>query len=161
MVFKTTKDVTLRWFQYRIVHRILATNSFLTKIKILNNPLCTFCKQVEETLPHIFCECEYVERLWVMLENWIFTKTTVYINFSKQDILFGKIGKQNNVRNLIVLIVKHYIYKQRVKGDMLFIESVKKDIINYYNVEKYISSTKGKLNAFMQKWSLFVNLVEP
>ncbi len=28
-----TKNQTLKWFQYRINHRILATNLFLTKIK--------------------------------------------------------------------------------------------------------------------------------
>ena len=41
--FQYTDDTTLRWFQYRISHRILATNEYLFKIKIKDSKLCTFC----------------------------------------------------------------------------------------------------------------------
>ena len=40
--FQYTNDTTLRWFQYRISHRILATNEYLFKIKIKDLKLCTF-----------------------------------------------------------------------------------------------------------------------
>ena len=38
-IFKYTNDINLRWFNYRIVHRILATNDYLFKIKIRNSNL--------------------------------------------------------------------------------------------------------------------------
>ncbi len=42
-----TKNTTLKWFQYRINHRILATNEFLHKIKILNSPrMLSFAKNI-------------------------------------------------------------------------------------------------------------------
>ena len=41
--FQYTKDTTLRWFHYRISHRILATNEYLCKLKLKESKLCTFC----------------------------------------------------------------------------------------------------------------------
>lgn len=38
-----TRDSKIQWFQARIIHKILAANSFLHKIKMINSPLCTFC----------------------------------------------------------------------------------------------------------------------
>ena len=32
--FVTTQEIKLRWFQYRISHRILTTNSFAYKLKL-------------------------------------------------------------------------------------------------------------------------------
>ena len=56
--FLITNDVKVQWFQYRIIHRILGTNSLLNKMKIIDDPLCTFCKQSEENLEHLFWECQ-------------------------------------------------------------------------------------------------------
>ena len=39
------KNTKLHWFQYRILHRILATNDLLTKMNIKQNNLCTFCNE--------------------------------------------------------------------------------------------------------------------
>ena len=45
--FNCTCDTKLRWFQFRLVHRILGVNSFLSKIGRKNSNLCTFCKMEE------------------------------------------------------------------------------------------------------------------
>ena len=79
---------------------------------------------------------------------------------SKKHILFGKPGKQYDIHNLIILIVKQYIYKQRVKCDQLLFESAKRNIVNYYNMEKYTSIVIGKQTAFLHKWRLFQNLID-
>ena len=38
----TDTCISLRWFQYRIIHRIYGTYSFLYKIRVINSNLCTF-----------------------------------------------------------------------------------------------------------------------
>ena len=45
ILFKITNDIKLRWFQYRIIHRILRKNAYLYKIGIANNSNCTFCAE--------------------------------------------------------------------------------------------------------------------
>ena len=47
-IFNFTNDTKLIWFQYRIIHRILATNKYLHAIKIKNDPLCSFCRTLKQ-----------------------------------------------------------------------------------------------------------------
>ena len=61
--FQFTNNTTLRWFQYRISHKILATNEYLFKIEIKDSRLCTFCNIESEIVIHLFLECEHVENV--------------------------------------------------------------------------------------------------
>ena len=72
--FKCTLDSSLRWLQYRILHRILATNSFLFKINIIDSELCTFCGLERETLEHIFFECDLTRKFLSDISSWLLAK---------------------------------------------------------------------------------------
>ena len=52
--WKCTQEVKLRWFQFRLLNRILCTNTLLVKINRSDNPNCTFCNEVEESIIHLF-----------------------------------------------------------------------------------------------------------
>ena len=69
--FKSTKDTVIQWFQTRINHKILATNTFLSKIKLANDPKCTFCKKFNETIEHLFWDCECVQKIVSELVHWL------------------------------------------------------------------------------------------
>ena len=45
--FSVTKDTKLQDFQYKLVHRILITNSFLYKCGLKETELCTFCTETK------------------------------------------------------------------------------------------------------------------
>jgi hypothetical protein len=51
---KRTKSSKLQWFQYRIIHRILGTNSLLYEINKKPNDKFSFCLEEVETIEHIF-----------------------------------------------------------------------------------------------------------
>ena len=51
--FLCTKFTKLIVFQFKLLHRRLATNSFLTKINLKDNEQCTFCQNDKETLIHL------------------------------------------------------------------------------------------------------------
>ena len=157
-VFKYTNDINLRWFNYRIAHRILATNDYLFKIKIRNSNLCSFCGNEVETLKHLFISCELVDNIWTLLEQWIYEKCGFLLNYSKLELLFGKIGNRFSAPNTIVLLVKHYIYRQRLKGELLLFESIKRKIYDYYIMERYIDTIINRLDIFRKKWSTFNSL---
>ena len=55
---KCTKSTKRINFQYRILHRILPTNLFLTKTKTKQDPNCSFCHNYHENLIHLFWDCE-------------------------------------------------------------------------------------------------------
>ena len=51
--FQVALDTYTRDFQYKILNRILFTNSKLFKLKLVESPLCSFCDKKEETLEHL------------------------------------------------------------------------------------------------------------
>jgi len=56
-----TKDTYLLWLQYRILHNILPTNSYLVKIQVCESNNITFCKNNKETIDHLFWLCEVIQ----------------------------------------------------------------------------------------------------
>ena len=52
--FKATREIKLTMFQYKIIHRILPTNSLLHKMKKVASPSCPFCPSERQTLWHLF-----------------------------------------------------------------------------------------------------------
>ena len=103
---------------------------------------------------------DWIKIFWLEIEKWIYDKTTVLINFTKTEILLGKGGKGYNIENLIVLVYKFYVYKQRCRNETLHLNGVKLDLYNQYRAEKYICSINGKQNIFEKKWSKFLNIFQ-
>ena len=58
------KDLKTNFFQFKLLHRRLATNSFLTKINLKDNEQCTFCQKDTETLIHLFWTCSVSTLFW-------------------------------------------------------------------------------------------------
>jgi hypothetical protein len=56
---KETKLIIYVYFQYRILMCYIATNSFLHKLKLIENDLCSFCKSERETISHVFYDCSH------------------------------------------------------------------------------------------------------
>ena len=59
--YKTTLSTRTRWFQFRLLHRILATNIFLQKNGFVDSDRCSFCNNASETLSHLFWSCDIVK----------------------------------------------------------------------------------------------------
>ena len=66
--FSITK---LQDFQYKLIHRILITNSSLYKCGLKETELCTFCTETKESLVDIFWECNYVPNFWLAIGNFL------------------------------------------------------------------------------------------
>ncbi len=156
--FSMSSDTKLRWFQFRLVHRILATNKFLHKIGIKNNPMCSFCKIEEETIVHLFYECDIVHDFLLSFERWIYNETSIFLNFTKTDCLFGKMNNKARVENLLLLIFKFYVYKQRCREEELFLPTHKAEILYYYKQARYSSVVNSNTTLFDCKWQKYVSM---
>ena len=152
--FNCTMDVGLRWFQYKIVHRILFTNELLFKLNLVHDRNCSFCNLHHETLVHFFCECHISLRIWDELRKWILRKTFNRINFSKENILFGFQGSQNKALNCIVFIAKKTLYSNKFQNRVPYFLQFRSAITNYYRNEEYIAILRGNhmYNSFRKKW---------
>ena len=65
-----TLSTKLRNFQFKFLHRRIATNSFLFKIKLSESNLCCFCQSAQETLLHLFWECPITEAFWNSVQQF-------------------------------------------------------------------------------------------
>ena len=73
--FLCTKISKLIVFQFKLLHRRLATNTFLTKINIKDNEQCTFCQKEKETLIHLFWTCSETNLFWQDFKKWLTYRT--------------------------------------------------------------------------------------
>ena len=110
--FKTINDHYLIWNQYKLLNRILGTNSLLFKMKIKTTNKCRICQDNEETLCHIFTNCQQVIALWEDLSTWITHRVKVNIIFTPITIILGYMNTDNNQIpiNSIILSAKSYIF---------------------------------------------------
>ena len=159
-IVKIPMEVKLGWFQYRIVHRIISTNTFLYRIGIVESPLCTFCKEFPETIVHLFIECRVVCSCTREVLSWLGDIMNETFIVSNTDILLGRPSRACSILNLLIILLKFYIYKSRARNHQPTLEGYKKDLKIYYQLEEYIYKKNLKQDMFKKKWKLFCNFYD-
>jgi hypothetical protein len=152
---KLPMEVQLQWFQYRIIHRILGTNSFLYKIGLSESPLCTFCGQTLETILHLFWECPVVGQLIHEVKLWLGDVYEVVIEVTCSEFILGRPLNRDNILNLALIILKRHIYKQKLKNCRPNLIGYKKELVSYYKLEQYIYTKNLKGDVFHNRWEHF------
>ena len=151
--FRVTKDSRLQWFQYRIINKILATNSFLFKIKIKDSKYCNFCHSEEETIEHLLWECDNLQSLLVEFEHYLENKSGRQITFTKKSFILACTENNNNIQNTIFLWLKYYVYTARCKEKPLNLPSAISQMKIFYETQKYISYKNRKNVRFDAQWN--------
>ena len=101
------RDVKIQYFQFRFLHRIIGTNTFLFRIGRRDSPLCTFCEIENETLDHLFCLCPFVRTFWYIASR-ICLKDTSKITLD--NVKFGYIEDIKHPVNFYLLHAKYFIF---------------------------------------------------
>ena len=87
--FKVTMENKLRYFQYKVVHNILPTNSKLYKMKLRTSPSCDRCNHPHENLLHLLYECPSTQIFWQMVISWWNEKRSENVTLNATDIVYG------------------------------------------------------------------------
>ena len=58
---KATTSAKLIMLQYKLINRIVATNTYLKTIRAKDEDTCTFCKSEPETFVHLFWHCSKIK----------------------------------------------------------------------------------------------------
>ena len=145
------QNVWMQMFQYKILHCILATNKKLVQYKIIDSPLCSYCKMEEETIQHLFCECDLATSIWHDITGWLKTqgRSIEYLRYSQ--IILGD-PKFDPVINRIILTTKVAIFKNKDKTPPR-IGQIISMLRSQFTIEKFNAEKTNKLNFFRVFWA--------
>ena len=152
--FKTIEDPFYKWFQYRVIHRILGTQDSLFKMGISDSSTCLLCKQGVETLIHLFVLCPKSKYLWSRLENLILEKTSFQLKFSPKDILLGYRYQNpfSQALNTLIIVTKSYIFSSSRKCQQINIDSLLKVLKKIYDEQKLVKALEMENAKFEKEW---------
>ena len=153
--YRTTNVAKYRSFQYRLLQRGIVTNIQLSKWGILPSDLCTYCKLERESLIHLFCLCPKVLELWQQVSLYL-QECYGYedIEIIPKKIIINEItSTRKGPGDLICIITKQFIYKQRCLGQELHFSILKKDIESIRRIEKYIAQKNDRMSVHQTKWN--------
>lgn len=158
--FLTTLDSKLLWFQYRVNHHILTTNSYMYKLGRVDSKLCTFCDREDETIYHLLWDCPKVQQLLSEFIRYCNSKE-IEIEFDVKTFIFGD-TKQKHFRsyNALLIIIKKYIYRNRCQKNQLTLKALINDWKQLYQINLDSYKERNELDKFKmdwEKWSPLVN----
>ena len=163
--YKTTIDVKLRWFQMRLLYRVLPTNRLLHIKRIKDNDMCNFCQTTIQTIPHLFWDCPHVVIFWRNLNDTFIHKLphAQNLQLSKELVLFGY---KDNVymdkpMDLFILLAKYHIYSCKMSNNFpsghvflkLFKYRYKLEKLNMYNPD-------NNYDKFNLDWMPYTSILE-
>lgn len=156
---EVTDDTKLINFNYKLVHRILYTNTKLMKCKLSETELCTFCTVGRETILHLFWECSVVKTFWLLFMEMLGNKWQITLPRHPKTFLFGVTDIEYNYEiNFLLLLMRYYIYLCKLKNTNPTISECKKYINNYNKIEDMGLHTyhHKKQEKIKNKW-IFIN----
>ena len=107
--WKITNIAKLRSFHYWIVSFSLTTNINLFHYKIRKDKNCSFCDGCEETMKHMFIECEKITPLLEYVKSMALNCQDC--DFKNVNLLLSSVHTNpKHPINTVVLIMKPYIY---------------------------------------------------
>lgn len=159
MPFAVTKCSKLQWFQYRINHKILATNNYLFKINIITSPICVFCNQEDETIEHLLWDCCIVQEFFHRVNN-LLSDFNIQLPLNKKDFLFSiEDYKQKKLIQLIILEIKYYIYTARCLKQKPNTTALRHSLKMFYWIHKQLAINNGGLDTFLVTWQCLEALI--
>ena len=151
---KITKESKLQVFQYKVLHRIIATKAFLHKAKLSDSPNCQDCPQTQETLEHLLFECPKARTIWNDLSTKFSETEDTRMPLNLQTCLFGLKSRKTEIRkwNYLALILRFFIYKCRINSNtptkIAFYLILKSQLEVLYKVAKQ----NNKEQEFLDAW---------
>jgi len=149
-------DINMKWFQIRILHRILGTNIVLKHMGITQNENCSFCNRERDRLEHIFWRCDVSRTFWDRLVELVNDKcqNTGNLRLSETLVLLGtdRAIKIDSVCAFILIFAKQYLYKCKLDSNIPDVNIFLRKLHYRYKIEEYNSFINFMYNDFAARW---------
>ena len=136
-------DNKLSFFQFLINRNNTYTNQKLATFKEWISPLCTFCKQQEENINHLFWNCPITSNFITQCIRFLYFKyegfNQINRKLNKENFIFGiKNESYTTIDNLVLMMIKKFIWNKRCKEEIPTINQfksyLKTELTHYMNV---------------------------
>ena len=150
--FFCTIETKLRSFYFKNFHKAIALNDFLHKIKRRDSPNCSLCNKKEETMVHLFCDCEKVSPIWLDLLDTISQKNANFAvqNVSNFEKIFGFC--EDKFVSYLFLLLKYHIYVSKFNNNVPNFAIFKSFVKKQKETEYVLAKKRNKLHIHFKKW---------
>ena len=136
------------------MHRIVNTNSNLTKWNIVQSPICTLCNDNKiDNIKHALLECIWTKEKIENILNTIDPDRLWTGLINQTSLLFGI--EHKSIKH-ILLIIKHYIFRVRSGLYRYSVQNLKIELFLRILSEKKYS----RHIEFESKWALHTALID-
>ena len=155
--FAYTNSIRLRNFQFKLLHRVIPTNTFLQKIGVKDTNKCSFCGKERETLIHLFWFCEKTKSFWKSLEIWFHSKGILpqHKTINQLDAFGLDTDRESHILGFCKLTARYYIYLCKLKNNTPNIKAYKSQLREYKSIEKEVLLNK----VFDSKWNVTLAVI--
>ena len=152
--FKSTLNQRLRYFQFRISHRIIGVNKLLFAMGLSQTESCSLCSGARETISHIFWECPTTKRFILEIQNSLFNNS---FTVTKTIFLFGSNDEKIKDFNHVFIYAKYFIFSTKDKSKYLSLPSFRAMLQQIKSTEEHMSDKAKKQINFSCKWNFLQN----
>ena len=149
--FKTTYEIKMQAFQFKILHRYIVHNVLLFRMGINDSPGCLNCN-LEESIKHKFFECVYIQLFWKAFIEWWNVLDIQRIDLEYKDVILGLYEIDLYSVNNCILTAKYYIHYCWCKK----IKPIFNRFLIYLKykieLEKIILYRNNQGNTFVNRW---------
>ena len=140
--------------QYKLWHKIVATNSRLYQMNIKDNETCEY-RQQSDTNVHAFILCDRTQNFW--REVSLFLMRLGYRNFRLEHriLIFGD-TEMDLLFNLILTIVKKVIYQDRGKRNLYSMSYFETLLEIERESEEMYALNNDNLEMYERKWGMYI-----
>ena len=154
---KLTDNIKMRDFQYRLLLGKIYTNDVLKKWKIVDSEMCDYCLKERQTITHLLFECELIRKVWEYFTK-IFGRSDRDFEWTLVNIMSNLVHpKPKHKINLIVLIVKQFIFQCKCMGVKPNHTKAAEKVLNFYEIEKYNAKLENKVCKIDKDWEVVVH----
>ena len=154
--WKFTKDHKLIEFQYKILHKVFASQSYVSRFDRNVPELCTKCNVRDNTI-HMFFKCDEVKHFWNDFVHF-FRDFIPSQTIELEHVIFGLLETDCETINYCVLHAKCFLYIQYMSDSANFSGAC--NVRNYCGYLKNIVKIEKECNVLGHRYDELLSVLE-
>ena len=158
------QEIKIKWFQLKICHRVIVTNTLLEKMNVTDTNSCTFCNRERDTALHYLWGCPKIQHFWRDFTNNLkqACRHCDRLQLNNQLVILGNDGTTQTDKgfDFILLHAKYFIYRSKLNKVEPNINTFKTYLKQAYEIDKFTFKIEMKMSKFNEKWAPYLEFIE-